>query len=87
MSMSPPMERRQEQDERLVAVALSEVPLELRQEVADRLRGSESGEEALLEWGLAVVALRQDPILRVPLWKARLVLRAQQLPAGDFPKF
>lgn len=76
--------------EQLVTVRLSEIPMELRQAVSDKLRdklGARTPEEALLEWGLATTAVRQDPTLTVPEWKARLVLRDHKLPDGPIPKY
>lgn len=75
--------------ERLVAVRLSQVPMRLRQEYADKLRARDglTQYDALLEWGLAVAAIRQDPVLLVPEWKADLVLKQGKVPPGETPRF
>lgn len=72
-----------------MAVRLSQIPVHLRQEFADKLRARDgrTGYDALLEWGLAVEAVRQDPVLHVPEWKADLVLRHGKAPPGATPRF
>jgi hypothetical protein len=80
---SSPVEGR----EVLVIVRLSDVPKQLREKVADTIirRGRLAGMDAL-EFGIAKMARRQDPVLRVPAWKAELVLREAKQPPGDMPK-
>lgn len=77
------------QNERRVAVRLSQIPMRLRQEFADKLRARDglTQYDALLEWGLAVAAIRQDPVLLVPEWKADLVLKQGKAPPGETPRF
>lgn len=76
-----------ERDRRLVLVRLSDVPRELRDRVAaDVVRyGGLDGVDALM-YAMATTALRHDPQIRVPAWKADLVLRRRRLPPGPTPR-
>lgn len=74
--------------ERRVAVRLSEVPRHLREEFMHKLHEREGGVglDSFIEWGVAVMAARQDPVLIVPEWKADLVLKKGKAPPGPIPE-
>lgn len=81
------LEPRTEGREELVLVRLSDVDRHLRDRVAAAITrlGELEGIDALL-FAMATTARRHDPTIRVPAWKADLVLRDRRLPPGPMPK-
>ena len=79
--------RLSQQEGRQVIVRLSDVPPRLRQTVADelvrreKLRGLEAAEMFLAAYEAPSAQLR------VPAWKAELVLREGKRPPGQTPKY
>lgn len=75
---------RRDGEGRMVEVRLSQVPQELRRQVADVIieKAELSGVKAL-EYQLCAFTPRQDPVLLVPEAKAKLVL-AGILPRGGW---
>lgn len=73
----------------MVVVRLSEIPLELREKVADRLVAAWERHgvhpERWLELRLAAISGTPDVALEVPAWKADLVLAGKQ-PVGSTPE-
>lgn len=70
---------------RRVLVRLSDVPVDLRLEVADTLieKGRLRGDDAIALKAAALVPVH-DPVAWVPWEKARLVLREGRLPTGSW---
>ena len=70
---------------RKVKVRLSQVPVEIRRQVADQIiEKGELGSAEALELTLRALIPRQDPTIRVPEHKARSVLERGRVPAGKW---